>query len=91
MLEAVESGEKWPQNKRAAGHTISRRMMEIVTQWTARRTYPQFLEGLGGKARHQEAIKVRGYGYGKYIRNFDRLREALGIAMTERCLPVLKK
>ena len=61
-------------------NTISRRMMEIVTQWTARRTYPQFLEGLGGKARHQEAIKVRGYGYGKYIRNFDRLREALGIA-----------
>lgn len=60
--------------------TISRRMMETITQWTARRTYPQFLEGLGGKAAHQAAIKARGYGYGSYIRNFDRLREALGIA-----------
>lgn len=59
--------------------TISRRMMEIVTQWTARRTYPQFLAALGGQAQHQGAIKTGGYGYGTYIKNFDRLREALGI------------
>lgn len=59
--------------------SLSRRMMEIVTQWTARRTYPRFLESLGGKAAHQAKILKEGYGYGHYIRNFDRLLAVLGV------------
>ena len=53
--------------------------MEIVTQWTARRTYPELLQGLGGKAAHLDAIKEKGLGYGLYIKNFDRLLGALKI------------
>ena len=55
------------------------RILEIFTQWTARRTYPRLLEALGGKAEHQAAILKKGYGYGDEIRNFDRLLKALGI------------
>ena len=55
------------------------RMMEIFTQWTARRTYPRLLESLGGKAVHQKEILKKGYGYGLWIRNFDRLLDVLKI------------
>ena len=61
------------------GETPQRLVMEIFTQWTARRTYPRLLEALGGKAAHQAAILKKGYGYGDEIRNFDRLLKALGI------------
>ena len=53
--------------------------METVTQWTARRTYHQMLESLGGKAEHQTDIKKNGLGYGRWIRNFDRLLEVLKV------------
>lgn len=43
-------------------------MMEVVTQWTARRTYPEMLESLGGKAAHQKDIIKNGLGYGGYGR-----------------------
>ena len=55
------------------------RIMEIVTQWTARRTYPRLLEALGGKAAHQEEVLKKGYGYGNWIKNFDRFLEVLNI------------
>lgn len=54
-------------------------MMETVTQWVARRSYPRFLEALGGKAAHQAKVLRQGYGYSGYIRNFDKLLQALGI------------
>jgi len=66
--------------------TVSRRMMETVTQWVARRTYPRFMEKLGGKAVHQEKILKDGYGYHLWIRNFDRLRESLGVKDDENAL-----
>lgn len=66
--------------------SLSRRMMEIVTQWTARRTYPRFLEALGGKAAHQARVLKEGYGYGHYIRNFDRLLAVLGVEDSPRML-----
>lgn len=56
-----------------------RRIMEIVTQWTARRTYSEFLASLGGKAKHLESIKKDGLGYGKWIRNFDKLLNTIGV------------
>ena len=61
-------------------NTVSRRMMETVTQWVASRTYPRFMEALGGKATHQAKVLKDGYGYKGYIRNFDRLLEVLGVA-----------
>ena len=70
------------------GETPQRRVMEIITQWTARRTYPRLLESLGGKAAHQKEILKKGYGYGRRIQNFDRLLEALEIK-DEELLPEL--
>lgn len=61
------------------GETPQRRVMEIFTQWTARRTYPRLLESLGGKAAHQKDILKKGYGYGRRIQNFDRLLDVLKI------------
>ena len=61
------------------GETPQRRVMEIFTQWTARRTYPRLLESLGGKAAHQKEILKKGYGYGRRIQNFDRLLDVLKI------------
>lgn len=61
------------------GETPQRRVMEIFTQWTARRTYPRLLESLGGKAAHQKEILKKGYGYSRRIQNFDRLLDVLKI------------
>lgn len=58
---------------------VNRQIMEIVTQWSARRTYPSFLEALGGTASHLESIKREGLGYSHFIRNFDRLLGALKV------------
>lgn len=74
-----------------SGASLSRRMMEIVTQWTARRTYPRFLEALGGKATHQAKILKEGYGYSHYIRNFDRLLAVLGIEDSPKMLEHFEK
>lgn len=62
---------------RLGSNNQSRRIMETVTQWTARRTYPELLKSLGVKATHQESIKRDGLGYDLWIRNFDRLVGAL--------------
>lgn len=59
--------------------TVGNRCMETVTQWTARRTYHEMLESLGGKATHQADIKKNGLGYGLWIDNFDRLLDVLGV------------
>lgn len=64
-----------PRNRNAPGL----RYMETVTQWTARRTYHHMLESLGGKAAHQADIKKNGLGYSLWIRNFDKLVEALSV------------
>lgn len=67
-----------------------RRVMEIFTQWTARRTYPRLLESLGGKAAHQTAILKKGYGYGRRIQNFDRLLDVLRIKEEELLAEMLR-
>jgi SPP1 gp7 family putative phage head morphogenesis protein len=60
-------------------YTTKRGVMETVTQWTARRTYPAFLRSLGGSPLHLESIKAGGLGYGLHIKKFDSLLAALGI------------
>lgn len=72
------------------GETPQRLIMEIFTQWTARRSYPRLLEALGGKATHQAEILKKGYGYGDEIGNFDRLLESLNIK-DEELLPELQR
>lgn len=67
-------------------NTVSRRMMETVTQWVARRTYPRFMEAIGGKAVHQAKILKDGYGYKGYIRNFDGLLDVLGVTDSPEAL-----
>lgn len=57
-------------------------IMEVSTQWTARRTYQEMVESLGGKAIHQSDILKNGLGYGSYVRRFDRLLEALKVQDT---------
>jgi hypothetical protein len=61
------------------GDTVKKRMVEIFTQWTARRTYPDFLKALGGKAAHLDSIKSEGLGYGSRIKRFGRLLSKLKI------------
>ena len=76
--EITHNTQKWPP----ASVKISKlnlRITEIVTQWTARRTYPDFIKALGGTASHLASIKSEGLGYGTEIRNFDRLLSALKI------------
>ena len=60
-------------------NSLTRRTMEIVTQWTARRTYPDFLKALGAVPSHLASIKTDGLGYGSYITRFDRLLSVLKI------------
>lgn len=54
-------------------------MMEVVTQWTARRSYHEMIEALGGKSLHQDDIIKNGLGYGIYLKRFDRLLSLLKI------------
>lgn len=53
--------------------SYERRFMETLTQWYARRTYPELLKKLAGNASHQEAIKTDGYGYSRWVKKFDEL------------------
>jgi hypothetical protein len=64
-------------------NTGKRRIAEIVTQWTARRTYPEFLQALGGNAAHLDSIKSEGLGYKLWVSKFDRLLSILKIDETE--------
>ncbi|MDR1946531.1 MAG: phage head morphogenesis protein [Desulfovibrio sp.] len=75
--EITHNRQKWASLGR--GDTAKRRIMEIVTQWTSRRTYPELLAALGGKAAHQASIKTGGLGYGGYIKSFDRVLAALRV------------
>jgi len=73
-------------NRQNAGVSIGisnkaqrRRVMEVVNQWTARRTYPTMLKELGIDPAHLEMVKTQGLGYRGWVRNFDTLLSKLGI------------
>lgn len=63
-----------------AERSVTRTIMETVTQWVARRTYAGFLAKLGGKAAFEQQVIKNGYGYSARIRHFDRLLDAMGVA-----------
>lgn len=56
---------------------IQNKNMETVNEFYARKTYPEFLEQLGGKAIHQNEILENGFGYSGWIKDFrSKLKEA---------------
>ena len=71
------------------GNSTKRRNMEIVTQWTARRTYQKLLKKLGVKPKHQTEIIKQGLGYQGMISDFDTLLKTLKIKNSEM-LPVME-
>ncbi|WP_300733886.1 phage minor head protein [uncultured Desulfovibrio sp.] len=77
------------KRSRLPGKSTKLNIMEIVTQWTARRTYNTMLEELGGSASHQKDIIRNGLGYGTSIKRFDRLLSALFVN-DEELLPILQ-
>lgn len=71
------------------GEKARRMTMETVTQWTARRTYTQLLDALGGhRPLWQEEIAQRGYGYSYMVGNLDALWARIG-ADSRTVLPTL--
>lgn len=64
------------------GDVRGRRAMEIITEWTARKTYKVYLESLGGKAAHYRQIQASGYGYQDWIINFEKMLTKLSIDRT---------
>lgn len=67
----------WEPNWQMGKQTII--VMEMLNQWVARQTYPEFLEKLGGKAVNQDEILKKGPGYSSMIRNFRSLLARAGI------------
>lgn len=65
----------------SAGKLSARRaLMETVNQFVSRETYTRFMSDLGGEARHQDAIRLRGYGYRVRVGNLYRMIEILGLS-----------
>jgi hypothetical protein len=54
-------------------------LVETVTEWTARRRYPELLRELGVEPRHLKAMKEQGIGLRQGIGRFDGLLKKLGI------------
>ena len=54
-------------------------MMEVVTQWTARRTYQQLLEPFKRETEHQADIIKNGLSYSVAVKRFDSLLNALSV------------
>lgn len=53
-------------------------LLEVITQWYSRQTYPEMLEKLGNfKPLHYDAIKSGGHGYSLEVGNFNRLLASL--------------
>ena len=55
----------------------TRAAMECINQFCARRSYVDFVKALGGTARHRTEIIFNGYGYRRYLHNFQNLIDEL--------------
>lgn len=67
------------KSKPQALNKIQIQNMETLNQFTARHTYSDFIELLGGKASNQAEILDNGFGYKKWIENFRGLLKKNGI------------
>ena len=54
--------------------------MEVVNQFCARVSYPNFVKGLGSKASHAKKIMEKGYGYGRSVSNFRTLLKQMKVS-----------
>ena len=54
--------------------------MEVVNQFCARVSYPNFIKGLGGKASRAKKIMEKGYGYGQNVSNFRTLLKQMKVS-----------
>jgi hypothetical protein len=59
---------------------MKRSAMEVINQFCARKSYPDFIKQLGGKAMHQNEIMASGYGYSQSVGNFRKALSKYGIA-----------
>ena len=60
--------------------TIRRHIVEVCTQWTARRSYQDVLGHFGRVPVHQKDIIKNGLIYGDYVENFDMMLKAFGVS-----------
>ncbi|MDR0454843.1 MAG: minor capsid protein [Deferribacteraceae bacterium] len=72
------------------GWTKRRAIMEIITQWTARRTYNTLLNNLGWQAEYSNVIKKHGLGYRELIQDFDKYIKSININEDELLKEMLK-
>ncbi len=63
-------------NNKTSVNTAS---MEVINQFCARKSYPQFIKGLGGKAIHKKSIMNDGFGYTDEVKNFCTLLKKIGV------------
>jgi SPP1 gp7 family putative phage head morphogenesis protein len=77
--EILHNRQQISEHYRATAFDIS--IMEMVNQYLARRSYPLFLDALGGYApEHLEDIKLHGIGYSGILRRFDKIINHIGVA-----------
>lgn len=57
--------------------------MEVINQFCARKSYPNFIKQLGGTALHQTEIMSTGYGYSRSVDNFRQILNKYGITEDE--------
>lgn len=57
--------------------------METINQFCARHSYSGFVKSLGGKAVNTKEIIERGYGYGSWVKNFQKLLVHMGVTQAE--------
>ena len=62
---------------------LKRDSMETINQFCARHSYKGFVQSLGGKAFNTKEIIERGYGYGRFVSNFQNLLKHINVTQTE--------
>lgn len=55
-------------------------VMETVNQFCARRSYGQFVKAIGGKVSHKKEIIENGYGYKRWVGNFEKILKHCNIS-----------
>lgn len=62
---------------------LKRDSMETINQFCARHSYKGFVQSLGGKTFNTKEIIERGYGYGRFVSNFQNLLKHINVTQTE--------
>lgn len=57
--------------------------METINQFCARHSYSDFVKSLGGKTVNAKEIIEHGYGYGRFVSNFQNLLKHINVTQAE--------